>query len=161
MKTARQRTTSERTDHDVDNGKQPVEKATVRLVEGLHFAGEVDGFGVDLDAEEGFGGQKRGARPMHLLLLGMAGCTAMDVLSILCKKRQRVSGLEVEVRGIRREEHPRIYSTAEVLYRVRGTELDPGAVERAIELSETRYCPAIATVGESAQITSRYSIEET
>lgn len=97
---------------------------------------------------------------MRLLLLGMAGCTAMDVISILRKKRQQISALEVEVRGDRREEHPRTYERAEILYRVRGEGVDPKAVERAIELSESRYCPAIATIGKSAQITSRYEIEE-
>ena len=144
----------------MDNKTQKVEDATVRLVEGMHFDGEVDGFGIDLDAEESVGGRGRGTQPMRLLLLGIAGCTAMDVLSILRKKRQQVSGLEVEVRGERREEHPRTYEQAEIFYRVRGKEIDPKAVERAIELSETRYCPAIATVGKTARITSSYKIEE-
>lgn len=144
----------------MSNENQKVEDAAVRLVEGMHFAGEIDGFSIDLDAEESAGGRGKGTQPMRLLLLGMAGCTAMDVISILRKKRQRISALEVEVRGDRREEHPRTYERAEILYRVRGEGVDPKAVERAIELSETRYCPAIATLGETAQITSRYEIEE-
>jgi putative redox protein len=81
----------------------------------------------------------------------MAGCTAMDVISILRKKRQ-----EVEVRGSRVEEHPKVYDGVEILYKVRGKEVDPKAVERAIELSEERYCPAIAMIGKAARITSRY-----
>ncbi|AHY48369.1 putative redox protein regulator of disulfide bond formation (plasmid) [Rubrobacter radiotolerans] len=144
----------------MSNENQKVEDAAVRLVEGMHFAGEIDGFSIDLDAEESAGGRGKGTQPMRLLLLGMAGCTAMDVISILRKKRQQISALEVEVRGDRREEHPRTYERAEILYRVRGEGVDPKAVERAIELSESRYCPAIATIGKSAQITSRYEIEE-
>jgi putative redox protein len=84
----------------------------------------------------------------------------MDVISILRKKRQRVSGFEVEARGSRVDEHPKVYETIEVVYRVRGKGLDPRAVEGAIELSETRYCPAIAMVGKAARIESRYEIEE-
>jgi putative redox protein len=83
----------------------------------------------------------------------------MDVISILRKKRQQVSGLEVEVRASRVDEHPRVYDRVEVIYRVRGTKVDRKAVERAIELSETRYCPAIAMLGKAAEITNRYEIE--
>lgn len=139
---------------------QGSESASVTLAEGMHFIGEIDGFRVDLDADEEVGGVNAGARPMHLLLLGMAGCTAMDVISILRKKRQQVTGLSVEVRGEREEGHPRVYRSAELVYRVRGRNIDPAAVERAIELSETRYCPAIAMLGATARIASRYEIEE-
>ena len=139
---------------------QGVENASVALAEGMHFVGDVDGFRVDLDAEESVGGTGAGAQPLRLVLLGMAGCTAMDVISILRKKRQRVSGLEVEVRGSRADEHPKVYDGVEVVYRVRGRGVDPKAVERAIELSETRYCPAIAMIGEVARVTNRYEVEE-
>lgn len=137
-----------------------VSGAVVTLDEQMHFVGEADGFRVDLDADEAFGGSGRGARPMSLLLLGLAGCTAMDVISILRKKRQHVTGLAVEARGRQAEQHPRVYESVEVVYVVRGKGLDPRAIERAIELSETRYCPAIATLGETAEISSRYEIEE-
>ena len=85
----------------------------------------------------------------------------MDVISILRKKRQQISGLEVEARGSRVDEHPKVYGAIELVYRVRGKGVDPKAVERAIELSETRYCPAIAMVGQAASIESRYEIEDT
>lgn len=136
------------------------ETVSVTLAEALHFVGEVDGIKVDLDAEEEVGGKDAGVRPMHLLLLGMAGCTAMDVISILRKKRQQVSGLTVEVRGDRAEEHPRVYERTELIYRVRGKDVDSKAVGRAIELSETKYCPAIAMLSQTAEISSRYEIEE-
>ncbi|HJQ29640.1 MAG TPA: OsmC family protein [Rubrobacter sp.] len=134
--------------------------ASVILAEGMHFVGEVDGFRVDLDADEGVGGRNAGASPMHLLLLSIAGCTAMDVVSILRKKREQVTGLSVEVRGDQRSEHPKVYESIEMFYRVRGSGVDPKAVERAIELSQTKYCPVIAMLGETAEITCSYEIEE-
>ena len=143
-----------------DDTARHVENAPMTLENSVHFVGEVGGFRVDTDAGESFGGAGGGPQPLRLLLLGVAGCTAMDVTSILRKKRQRVSGLEVEARGSRVDEHPRVYDTIEVVYRVRGKGVDPKAVERAIELSEGRYCPAIAMVGEAADIRSRYEIEE-
>lgn len=145
---------------DTNNENQNMENASVTLAGGLHFVGGIDGFRVDLDAEESVGGQGAGAQPLRLLLLGMAGCTAMDVISVLRKKRQEVSHLEVEARGTRVDEHPRVYDRIEVVYRVRGREVDSKAVERAIELSETRYCPVIAMIGEVTELTSRYEIEE-
>jgi len=144
-----------------DEGAGKAENACVRLEGGMHFVGDAGGFRVDLDADENFGGEGGGAPPLRLLLLGVAGCTAMDVVSILRKKRQRVSGLEVEARGSRVDGHPRVYRAIEVIYRVKGKKVDPRAVERAIELSETRYCPAVAMIGRAADIESRYEIEET
>ena len=144
-----------------DGTARHVENASVTLGSGMHFVGEVGGFRIDTDADESFGGAGCGPQPLRLLLLGVAGCTAMDVISILRKKRQRVGGLEVEARGKRADGHPRVYREIELVYRVRGEGVDPGAVERAIELSETRYCPAIAMIGQAASIESRYEIEET
>src|SRR5689334_17670932 len=114
------------------------ERASVALEQGMHFVGDVQGFRVDLDADESVGGQSMGPRPMRLLLLGLAGCTAMDVISILRKQRQQVASFEVEVRGHRAEEHPRVYDEIEVVYRIRGTNLDRGSVDHAVELSESR-----------------------
>src|SRR5579859_5356332 len=118
---------------DRANNDQELESASVTLVDGLHFAGDIGGVRIDLDAEEGVGGVGAGPQPHRLLLLAMAGCTAMDVLSILRKKRQQVSGLSVEVQGSRAEQHPRVYTRFEVLYRVRGTNIDPQAVARRSE----------------------------
>ena len=143
-----------------DHGAQKTENASVNLENGMHFVGDIDGFRVDTDADEGFGGAGCGPQPMHFLLFAIAGCTAMDVISILRKKRQRVSGLEVEAQATRVDEHPKVYEAIDVIYRVRGKGIDLRAVERAIELSETRYGPAIAMVGKAARIYSRYEIEE-
>lgn len=114
-----------------------------------------------LDSASEHGGQNAGFRPMELLLIGLAGCTAMDVISILNKKRVNVTGFEVNVRGERAETHPRVYTKIHVEYVVRGPDIPSEAVERAIQLSEEKYCSASAMLGEVAEITSSYRIEPT
>jgi putative redox protein len=143
-----------------ENTDQELEAASVTLVEGMHFEGAIDGFHMNLDAEEDVGGMGAGPQPHRLLLLALAGCTAMDVISILRKKRQQISGLTVAVQGNRAEQHPKIYTRIEVFYRVRGNHVDARAVERAIELSKTRYCPVMATLSKVAAVTTRYEIQE-
>ena len=142
------------------NQDQEPETASATLAAGMHFIGNIEGFRIDLDAEESVGGVDAGPQPPRLLLLALAGCTAMDVISILRKKRQHVSGFSVEVQGSRADQHPRVYTRIEVLYRVRGQNIDPQAVARAIELSATRYCPVIAMLGKVAEVTTSYQVEE-
>ncbi|TMD96496.1 MAG: OsmC family protein, partial [Chloroflexi bacterium] len=113
---------------DTAKNDQEMESASVTLVDSMHFAGDIGGVRIDLDAGESVGGVGAGPRPHRLLLLAMAGCTAMDVVAILRKKRQQVSGLSVEVQGSRADQHPRVYTRFDVLYRVRGTNIDPQAV---------------------------------
>jgi putative redox protein len=96
--------------------------------------------------------------PMELLLIAVGGCTGADVQSILEKKRQRVTRYEIEVRGERRAEHPRIYTSIEVIHYLWGHRIDPKAVAHAIELSETKYCSVSAMLREAATITMRYEI---
>lgn len=122
--------------------------------------GSWDAGRIQFDAEEAVGGHNAGFRPLEMLLMGLAGCTAMDVISILRKKKQEVSAFEVEVEGIQVEEHPKYYGTINVVFRVTGRGVDERAVARAIELSETKYCGASAMLREKAQINSRYEISE-
>jgi putative redox protein len=96
--------------------------------------------------------------PMELLLIALGGCTGSDVVGILEKKRQRVTGYEIEVRAERRAEHPRIYTQIEVIHRIRGNGIDPKAVAHAVELSETKYCSVSAMLGASAHIAMTYEI---
>jgi len=108
-----------------------------------------------------FGHEKLTApSPMELLLIALGGCTGADVVSILEKKRQRVTGYDIEVRAERRAEHPRIYTRIEVVHNVRGHAIDPKAVQHAVDLSETKYCSVSAMLGAAAQISMRYAITD-
>ena len=118
------------------------------------------GHSITLDAAEQGGGHDAGFRPMELLLVGLAGCTGMDVISILRKKRQEVTGYEVQVRGVRAEEHPMVFVEITVEHIVTGHSIQPEAVARAIQLSEERYCGAGAMLGKVARLTHTYRLVE-
>lgn len=129
--------------------------ATLKWTGGLQFVGRAENSpAVVLDSHDGGSGPS----PMELLLLGIGGCTAMDVISILQKKRAQVDGLEVNLSGERAEEHPKRYTKIHIEYVVYGKEIKPADVERAIELSETKYCSARASV--NAELSSSYRIVE-
>jgi len=98
------------------------------------------------------------ATPMELLLIALGGCTGADIVGILEKKRQRITGYEIVVSAERRAEHPRIYTRIEVTHQIRGHNIDPNAVQHAIELSESKYCSVSAMLGAVAQITMRHEI---
>ena len=98
--------------------------------------------------------------PMELILMALGGCSGADVVSILEKKRQRVTNYEIEVRGERRAEHPRIYTKIEVVHRLRGRGLDSKAVADAIRLSETRYCSVSGMLSAAATISMTFEITE-
>jgi putative redox protein len=115
---------------------------------------------ISIDAAPKHGGHEEGTRPMDLLLVGLAGCTAMDVMSILQKKRQPITNFEVRVSGERAGEHPKVFTEIDVLYIVEGESVDPRAVERAMNLSETKYCSAWAMLSATANVTSRYEIRQ-
>ena len=133
--------------------------AIAKLEAGMRFdAQATSGYHVTLDSKEVSGGQGSGFSPMEMLLVGLAGCTGMDVLSILRKKRQDVTGYEVHVQGIRTDAHPGVFVEINVEHIVTGHNIQSAAVERAIELSETRYCGASAMLGKVARITNTYRI---
>jgi len=135
--------------------------AVARLEEGMRFdAGASSGHHVLLDAAEHGGGQNEGFRPMEMLLVGLAGCTGMDVISILRKKRQQVTGFEVHVQGLRAETHPMVFENITIEYIITGYGVQREAVERSIELSKTRYCGASAMLGKTARIKHDYRILE-
>jgi putative redox protein len=132
-----------------------------KLTTGMRFEVEAgSGHHVTLDAAEHGGGHNEGFRPMELLLAGLAGCTGMDVISILRKKRQEVTGYEVHVTGVRAEVHPMVFVEITVEHIVTGHRIQPEAVARAIELSEERYCGAGAMLGKVAHLTHTYRIVE-
>jgi putative redox protein len=132
--------------------------ATAVWKEGLVFeADTAPGFTVRMDSDA----SSRGFSPMALVLAALAGCTGMDVIDILRKKRQAVTGLEVRVKGARAPEHPRKYTDIHIMYVVTGHEVDAEAVRRSIELSETKYCAVAATLRGGAQISTEFEIHET
>ena len=121
------------------------------LLEGVTAHGRVD-------MASGLDAPGQGATPMELLAVALAGCTAMDVVSVLQKMRQPLEGLRVEVRGEKADEHPRRFVSMEVVYHLEGA-LDEKKVQRAVELSEARYCSVEATLRPAVPITSRVVIE--
>ena len=137
-----------------------IRTATVTWQDGLAFEAEVgSGHAVTMDAAALHGGQDRGPSPMELLLAALGGCTGIDVLSILRKMRQDVTGYRVEVRGTRRDEHPQVFTEIEIEHVVRGRGLDPKQVGRAVELSATRYCSVSAMLGASADVRHTFRID--
>lgn len=125
--------------------------------DGLNFSATL-GSGYQFDAGSPAG--EEGGSPMEFLLAGVAGCTAIDVVHTLKKMRQNVNGLEVEISGVRATEHPKVYTDVEILYLVQGEDIDPSAVERAIQLSMDRYCSASAMFQQAGvNIMTEYRIE--
>ena len=118
-------------------------KATVSWQNNMVFIGKsASGFPVQMDADSSFGGTESGIRPMEMIALGLAGCTAMDVISILRKKRQDVTQFEVRVDAPRSADHPKVFTKAVITYIVAGRSVDEDAVLRSIELAAIKYCPA-------------------
>lgn len=128
----------------------------VTWLEDRRFVGQASGHAIVVDGSA----EKLAPSPMELVLVGMVGCTAYDVIGILQKKRQAVTGLEVSARATRAEEPPRIYTHIDITYVVRGQGIRPKAVEDAIRLSKEKYCSASIMLGKTAHITTTYQIEE-
>lgn len=125
----------------------------------MSFTGSADtGFTVPLDSAAAVGGHDQGFRPTELIAIGLVSCTGMDVISILRKKRQEVTAFEVKAHIKRAADHPKVFTYIEIEYIIKGNNLDPAAVERAVQLSEERYCPSIAMLRKASEITNRITI---
>lgn len=136
-------------------------QAKVTWSQDLTFEGQADtGFKVPLGGDPTVGGHDDGFRPMEMIAIGVIGCTAMDVISILQKKRQDVTGFHVDLEASRAEEHPKVFTDMKITYHITGRDIDPAAVERAIELSETKYCPAQAMFQDILPIELEYEIKD-
>ena len=130
-------------------------RARLVLEDGLRFRGADDkGRSILLDSGEG----AVAPSPVVALLLALGGCSGMDVIGILRKKRQRVTAYAIELVGQRRDEHPRSFTAIEVVHHLSGEGLDPQAVADAIELSDTRYCSVHATLVPGVTVSSRFVI---
>jgi putative redox protein len=133
--------------------------ATVELMDGMAFQADTgSGHSLALDAAPEVGGEDCGPRPMEMLLVGLGGCTGMDIISILRKMRQDVTGYEIRLRGERATDHPKVFIAIFVEHVVTGRSVSPEAVQRAVELSAGRYCSAGAMLGKVARITETYRI---
>ena len=127
----------------------------------MSFTGTADsGFTIPLGTDPAMGGDDDGLRPMELMAISLAGCTAMDVISVLQKKRQDVTGFEVKIHAERADEFPKVFTHITVEYNLTGHNLEPAAVERSIELSSTKYCPAQAMLAKAVTIEHIYTIVE-
>jgi putative redox protein len=127
----------------------------------LSFTGSgPSGYSLPLGTDPSMGGDDDGFRPMELIAIGLAGCTAMDTISLLQKKRQDVTAFEVQVHAERAQEHPKVFTHISLEYLIEGHNIDPVAVERSIELSATKYCPVQAMLEKACKIEHTYSIKE-
>jgi len=127
----------------------------------LTFTGTADsGFTLPLGTEPNVGGDNDGFRPMELMALSIAGCTAMDVISIMMKKRQDVTDFEVKVHTEQSEQHPKVFTNVKIDYIFSGHDIDEAAAVRSIELSAIRYCPAQGMLAKIMPFDLRYQIYE-
>jgi len=134
-------------------------RAVVQRVKGLSLAGKSDsGHWTMMDTKADVGGNEAATAPMELLLISLGGCTAMDVLSILAKMRQPVQDFRVELEAEHAPEHPKVYTRIKMIYIVKGN-VEHRKLERAIELSQERYCSVSAMLRKTVDIETSYRIE--
>lgn len=134
-------------------------KARIKWVEQASFLGESgSGHSVLMDGAPDAGGRNLGFRPMEMLLLGLGGCSAFDVVMILKRGRERVTDCVVEIEAERAETEPKVFTKIAMRYIVTGHDLDQKKVERAVTLSADKYCSATAIMSKTAQITHTIEI---
>jgi putative redox protein len=133
-------------------------ESSVKWIDGHQFVGiPTSGHGLVIDADRA---RNSGIGPMELLLLGLGGCTGTDVINILRKKRENVTGLEIKIRGERASTAPTVYTEIFIHYVVYGVRIKEKSVQDAIHLSETKYCGAAAMLGKTAKMSFDYEIRE-
>lgn len=135
-------------------------RATVKWLDGAAFVGESgSGHATVIDGAPAAGGRNIGPRPMEMMLIGLGGCSAFDVVLILRKSRQAVTDCRVELEAERADTAPRVFTRIHMVFVVSGSELRESAVRRAVELSAEKYCSATAMLRASVEITHEYRIE--
>ncbi len=136
-------------------------KATVKQLDGITFAGKTDSnHWIMMDGPEEFGGSNAGIRPKELLMISLGGCTGSDVASILKKKRIKLDGFEMNISAESTDDHPKVYTKMNIEYVFYGQDIKESDVERAIELSQTKYCGVTAMFDKAMEITHTFRIEE-
>jgi putative redox protein len=137
-------------------------RARVKWIEEVSFVGESEsGHAIVMDGAPEAGGRNIGMRPMEVLLLGMGGCSAFDVVTILKKARQPITDCVAEITADRASEVPKVFTKIHVHYVVTGKNLAPHHVERAVKLSAEKYCSASVMLGKTAEITHDFEVRET
>jgi putative redox protein len=136
-------------------------KARVQWLDGRAFVGESgSGHAVVMDGAPDSGGRNVGVRPMEMLLLGLGGCTAFDIVMILERMREKVTGLDIALEAERAGEDPKVFTHVKMIYKVTGRNLKPANVERAVNLSAEKYCSASAMFEKTAKIEHSFEIIE-
>ena len=134
---------------------------SVKWIDGMLMVGKSDsGHAVVMDGPPEIGGENLGVRPMEMLLLGMAGCTMIDVVSTLKKMREDVVDCQTQVSADRSEEYPKVFTNINVHFILKGKQLNPSKVDKAIKLSAEKYCSASIMIGKTAVITHDFEIVE-
>ena len=134
---------------------------SVKWIDGMLMVGKSDsGHAIVMDGPPEIGGENLGVRPMEMLLLGMTGCTVIDVVSTLKKMREDVVDCQTQVSADRSEEYPKVFTNIHVHFVLRGKQLNPLKVDKAIKLSAEKYCSASIMIGKTAIITDDYEIIE-
>ena len=136
-------------------------KARVQWLDGRAFVGESgSGHAIVMDGAPEAGGRNIGVRPMEMLLLGLGGCTAFDIVMILERMREKVTGLDIALEADRATEDPKVFTHVKLIYKIKGRNLKPANVERAVTLSAEKYCSASAMFGKTAKIEHSWEIAE-
>ncbi|MGD9880258.1 MAG: OsmC family protein [Reyranella sp.] len=135
--------------------------ARISWVDGALFVAEGgSGHTLTMDGATDVGGRDLASRPMEVVLMGMGGCTAIDVVAMLKKQRQDIEGVEVSLVAERADEPPKVFISVKVVYTVRGRKLNRALIERAVSLSEDKYCSATAMIRKSAAVSHEIVLEE-
>ncbi len=134
-------------------------KAYVKQINGISFVGKTDSnHWITMDGPEDFGGSNAGIRPKELMLLALAGCTGSDVVSILQKKRIDVQSFEINITAEMSEDHPKVYTSMNIEYLFKGKGIKDSDVQRAIELSQTKYCGVTKMYEKAMEITHSFTV---
>ncbi len=136
-------------------------KTQIKWMQDVSFRGKSEsGHEVILDGPEELGGKSLGMRPMEMMLIGMGGCTSFDVVTILKRSRQQITGCIAEIDAIRADAIPKVFTSIHIHFLIKGIDLQKKAVERAVELSANKYCSASIMLGKSVKITHDFVITE-
>jgi putative redox protein len=133
-------------------------KSKVTLKEGMHFVADLEGYEVSIDADAAVGGQNKGPRPKGLMLTSLAGCTAMDVISILRKMKVEPDEFSVETEAEVTDEHPKVFKSIKIIYRIKG-DVPRDKAEKAVSLSLDRYCGVTDMLRKAAPVDFEIVIE--